>query len=137
MEMVDRGDRWSLAGDDAEVTRVCFDWAVTLTVGPVEPQLSVRIESPFVLAGLEGAPRQVDPEGEPSDLAPVLWLVRRRLTRLDALKDGRLDIGFSGGVELTVPVSEEFEAWELTDSAGGRIVSLPGGGTTTWSRVDG
>ena len=134
LELVELDDRWSLSSHDAEVTKICFDWGVTLTIGSVEPQTDIRIEQPIVLTDPDGASVQLVPEGDPMELAPLLKIARRRLTRLEAYKDGRLEMEVAHGAALTVAPSEDFEPWEIAGPRGLRIVSIPGGGLTVWSK---
>jgi len=133
VEMIEHEDRWSLASGDAKVTRVSLDWGVTLTVGSTEPQLDVRIEQSFELADSRGATIRLVPEGDPSGMAPVLRVNRCLVERMDAFKDGRLEIAVSDGTILKVESSETCEPWEISGGGGFRIVSMPGGGLTVWS----
>jgi len=135
LEVVELDDRWSLTSQDANVTRVCFDWGVALTIGSVEPQTDIRIEQPIVLTDAGGKSIQLIPEGDPIALAPLLQIARRPLVRVEAFKDGRLEMSVANGVTLTVAPSDEFESWEITGPRDFRIVSVPGGELTVWSAV--
>lgn len=135
LEVVELGDRWSLSSQDAEVTRLCFDWGLVLTVGSVQPQTDIRIEQPAILVDQHGASIELLPDGDPVALAPMLQLLRRRLSKLEAFKDGHLRIEVAGGVALTVYPSEDFESWEITGPADFRMVCTPGGALTVWSRA--
>jgi Family of unknown function (DUF6188) len=104
--MIDHGDRWSLGGDDLTVTRISFDWGMTLTIGSTEPQIDVRIEQPFELTDSDGSSVRLVPEGDPSAMAPVLGINRRSVERMDAFSDGRLEIVISDGIVVRVESSE-------------------------------
>src|SRR4051812_43147712 len=127
-EMIEYEDRWSLTGGDAKVTRISLDWGVTLTVGSTETQLDVRIEQPLVLADSRGVTIHLVPEGDPSGMAPVLRVNRCPVERMDAFKDGRLEIEISDSTILKVESSETYEPWEISRRGGFRIVSMPSGG---------
>jgi hypothetical protein len=133
LEMSDLGDRWVLTGDNVEIVRICFDWAVTLTVGSADSQIEVRIERAIVFADAAGASSHLAPDGVPTDLAPLLQVVRQPLTRLEAFADGHLEIELGRGETLTVGSSDEFEPWEIVGPRGFRIVSVPDGAITVWS----
>lgn len=132
LELIELPDRWSLSSEDAEITRLCFDWAVTLTIGPMEPQADVRIEGEIELSGVGPVVSKLLPENDPIELAPLLRIVRSKLTTMVIFKDGRLRIDV-GEITLQVAPSDEFEAWEIVGLAGRRLVSMPGGGVTVWS----
>jgi hypothetical protein len=132
MELKEYEDRWSVACTQASVTRVAIDWAVTLTILVGYSGFEVRIEAEFSLTTPDGQNVTLDPEGNPFGLAPVLGLVRHDVTRIDAFKDGRLEIGLTNGGLLSVPAHDDFEPWEIIGQNGMRIVSTPGGELAIW-----
>jgi hypothetical protein len=132
--IADRGDSWEVQVPDAEVARVSFDWAVTLLVASVDRSMEVRIENEFSIARPDGKAISVDPEGEVSQLANALTLLRGKIDSLHTLKTGSLEILFTDGRLTTVPVSDECEAWGISTSQGPLVVCMPGGELAIWSR---
>ena len=131
--MVELEDRWMLTSEGAEVTRVCFDWGVGLTIGPSEPQTDIRIECHVILVDRHGSAIELAPEGSPHALAPLLRLLRQPVNQFEVMKDGHLKIRTGDGDVLTVAPSTEFEAWEISGPDGYRMVCSPGGEVTVWS----
>lgn len=134
VEVAERYDRWSLMVPGAEIARACFDWAVTLTLssGPGGGTCDIRIGNACVLIAADAAEVRLYPEGNPAGLAPLLRLVRLGVSRIDAFKDGHLEIGINDGTVLSVPASDDFEPWEISGSKGPLFVSVPGGSVATW-----
>jgi hypothetical protein len=133
MKMIDRGDRWSIVVDKANVIRAWFDWAVTLAIGPLpDGGFEVRIEQPFVLLDAHGGESLLVPDGDPVNLASVLRFLRRPVARAEAFKDGHLELELADGTLLSVPSAEDLEPWGITGSGGARIVSVPGGSISVW-----
>jgi hypothetical protein len=54
---------------------------------------------------------RLDPEGEPSDLAPVLALIGRTVERARVSEQGGLQLSFSGGYLVEVDETKDIEAW--------------------------
>jgi Family of unknown function (DUF6188) len=133
MKVTVREDRWSLAVDNARVHRIAFDWAVVLSIGPPPgPTFDIRIEQPCILLMPDGSETLLIPDGDPVRLAPLLALVRRSAIRVDAFRDGHLELQLADGYLLSVPAAEDYEPWEISGSDGSRLISTPGGGVTTW-----
>ncbi|MGQ4516732.1 DUF6188 family protein [Streptomyces sp. DW26H14] len=132
MQMDEHEEYWRIAPEDATVTRVAFDWAVTVQVSGASTSFEARIESTFVLRGPDGTESVIDPEGGPAQLAPGLLLLHMGVDHVHAFKDGRLDIGLTGGACVHVDASDEFEPWELTSPEKTRIVSTPAKELAIW-----
>ena len=110
------------------ITRVCIDHAVTLlTDGGFE----VRLETPFSLTRADGSTR-IDPRDREA-AAGVLSLLHEVIEAAEFEPSGQLTIAFSDGTRLVASPHAQFEAWVVTDSSGGRVVCLPGGGVSEWS----
>jgi hypothetical protein len=134
MNISDRGDRWSVDAEAAQVQRIIFDWAVTLSVAaPHIEAFEIRIEQPFVLSGSNGEEILLNPEGIAANLAPALALLRLSVVRIDAFKDGHLELDFAEGYSLSVAAAEDYEPWEISGVNGVRLVSVPGGNVAVWS----
>lgn len=132
MELKEYEDRWSVSCTEASVARVAIDWAVTLTILVGYSGFEVRIEEDFSLVAPEGQHFALVPEGNPFSLAPVLGLVRHDVARIDAFKDGRLEIGLTDSSLVSVPAGDDFEPWGIVGQNGMRIVSTPGGELAIW-----
>lgn len=133
MRLLDHGNRWSVAIEGAQVLRAVFDWAITLAIGsPEEAGLDVRIEQPCILLDPDGKEVLLVPDGDPAQLAPTLRVLRRSAVRVDAFKDGHLELEFAGGYVLSVPAAEDYEPWEISGPNGVRLVSVPGGSVSVW-----
>lgn len=94
---------------------------------------TVRVEGPFELSRPHRVPVVIDPEAPDSRAASKLVPVGR--TVLDAVirsDNGSLILVFDGGCIVRVPSSPEFEAWSVTHSDGGMVVSHPGGDLSEW-----
>ncbi|MCD9872100.1 DUF6188 family protein [Streptomyces guryensis] len=132
MELIEIADYWDLPVEGSEVTRVSFDWAVSLLIGSPESTFEVRIEDGIRLDTPEHGSLTIDPEGDPQQLAAALVLLRQPVAYVRALKNGELNIGLDNGSTLRVSASDEYEPWEITEPRGTRIVSTPGGSLAIW-----
>lgn len=132
-EFVEAADRWLVPVAGRSVTQCRLDYAFTLVVADESAgSFEIRIEQPFMVTS--GAGEVVlDPEGEPARMAPALGLLHQAIEQAVAFKDGRLELSFTDGGVLSVPVGEDYEAWNIVGPAGLRIVSLPGGELAIWS----
>jgi uncharacterized protein DUF6188 len=132
MALVEHEDRWSAISQSGSIERVCIDWAITLLIRADDEEYTVRIEESISLRDPAGVDARLTPADEPSKLGPVLPLLRRSAVRLDAFKDGRLEIETSEGDLLTVLASEDFEPWEISGPNGTRLVSTPDKAVSVW-----
>jgi hypothetical protein len=134
-ELVEAADRWVVPMAGLTVTQCRLDYAFSLVVaGKAEDSYYVTIEEPFTVRTPGGADDVVlDPEGDPTRMAPALGLLRQDLEEAIAFKDGRLELTFVDGTALSAAVSEDHEAWNVVGPAGLRIVSMPGGELAVWT----
>ncbi|MFI6078612.1 DUF6188 family protein [Actinoplanes sp. NPDC051343] len=119
----------------AAVLQVRVDFALTLVLKRGEDAFEVRIEQPFEFVAADGGVHALDPEGDPVRLGPVLACARTVVAGATVFEDGRLEVGFADGSVIRVPVSEEYEGWNLVGPDGLRVVAGPGGKVTNWSGV--
>lgn len=113
-----------------QVTRCCLDAAFGIEFLEGRESISLRIESPFQVCRLDERWSL-----RPDDLTTIVHALRllwRIVVRATASADGTLNVRFDDGTELIVAYDSNYEAWELVGSGGLRVVSLPGGGLTTW-----
>jgi hypothetical protein len=135
--LVDALDRWVVPMAGLTVTQCRVDYAFTIVVaGEPGESFEVRIGEAMVLVS-EGEELTLAPERDPVQMAPALTVLRRDVEHAIAFKDGRLEMAFSGDVALRVPLSEDYEPWNLTGPNGLLIVSLPGGELGIWSHRPG
>lgn len=126
---IEAHDRWLLPWQGRKVERLCFDYSVTLMFsGDGE----LRIEQPFVVRSSDSIETLVVPEDGSRGLAAALQLVHLEVVKVEAFKDGHLEVSFAEGTRLEVPADEGLEAWELLGPNDLRMVSLPGGDLAVW-----
>lgn len=119
---------WTLVALRGDVTAVTFDYALTIVV---DAEASVRIEDRFTLR-YEGSTFDLDPTGDPLQLAPALRLVRARVDSAQAFDDGSLQLVLENDVRVEVGASQDFEAWTVSCPSGALMVSMPGGELAVW-----
>ncbi len=83
---------------------------------------------------LEHAGVRLDLSGErPDEAGRACVLAGKTIDSAIARQDGSLEVNFTDGSVLNVPVDAEYEAWEASADDGFMVVSLPGGGLSVWS----
>jgi hypothetical protein len=132
MYLTETDGRWQLPLGSCAVTQCCVDYGVTLRFDHPAGAFELRIEQSLDFVAADGAAFTVDPEDDPTGVGPLLACTRSTVTTATAFRDGRLAIEFADDSRLSVPASDEYEAWELAGPAGLRMVSTPGGDLTVW-----
>ena len=90
----------------------------------------IRIEGRM---SIEHGGTQLGLSGEkPAEAGQASILVGKTIQHAIAGKDGSLDVRFTDGSRLVVPSDPDYEAWEANATDGFMVVSLPGGGLSTW-----
>jgi hypothetical protein len=112
------------------VSRCCIDQALSLEFFSEHVDVLVRFEG--VLRLRRGGSVILLNAEDPRSLAPALELLGQRATVAQAEQEGGLLMQFADGSQLEVDPDPDYEAWELTTSAGFRLVSSAGGGLVTW-----
>jgi Family of unknown function (DUF6188) len=114
------------------VMRCVVDYAFSLELARAEAAVrgqewaGVRIEGPFDYV-VEDTTRRLHAEECPEALGPALRLFRQTIESAAITHGGTLQIQFSGGAFLRVPSLPDYEAWELTEGDGRRLICMPGG----------
>ena len=67
------------------------------------------------------------------DVVAALGLFGARILSAVATKTGSLRLIFDNGFHLNSRADPDFEAWELIEPGGWRIISMPGGKLAVWS----
>lgn len=100
------------------------------SIGLVFDDASVlTIATPFALSRGEGS-SMADPEDAALVSHDLVRLLQHEL-ELSVSQSVSIDVVFED-LRITVPPSDEYEAWQLVSADGQQTVCLPGGGTSTW-----
>ena len=120
--LIESPDEHHLVLLEHHVTQLAVDpRSLRIQSWSLDGSTEVRIAAPFTLRLPGGAVRTIDPVETPT-LAPVLALVRRRMTSLTVARTGELTLEFGDGSELVVAPDRRVEAWEL--QGGGALEGL-------------
>lgn len=128
IELVEKGEGWQMVGLPSEVTAIRFMYQVELQFGDTERSVSLQLETPFTLTTPSGTILRLDPAGDPSDLAPLLRLLRVQLVALEIDPGEALSIKFEDGTFLACPPSPLYEAWTLSAGSDGFFITCTPGG---------
>ena len=74
--------------------------------------------------------------GKIEDMGRALVLIGKTVTKAVARGIGALEVTFDDGTELSVPPNPSIEAWEFAGPDKSIVVSLAGGGLSTWAKVE-
>jgi YD repeat-containing protein len=120
----------NLPGAGEEISRVAFDWAVTLLTAEGS---ELRVEGPFDLT-VDGSTTQgVDPSHVAPHAASLVRQLRRRVTAVRVLDGGGLELRIDGDFSMLVHPGHEFEAWTYNGSDDSKAVGMPDGDVETWA----
>lgn len=114
------------------VMRCCVDNAFRLDFARPERAVrgqewaSVTIEGPFEYVA-DGTTLLLEGALHPEELGPVLTLFLRTVEAASVAGDGTLRLQFDGQASLRISSLPEYEAWELTEGDGRRLICMPGG----------
>jgi Family of unknown function (DUF6188) len=134
MELIEQDSGWLLPLAGQEVTRCCVDYAAVSLLSSAG--IEVYIEGRFIYREPSGREHVLAPVGDSMALAPILRVRFRIFREVIALKDGRLNILFDDGSQLSVPADDHFEPWTIAGPGGVhglKVVSVPGGDLAIWS----
>jgi hypothetical protein len=113
------------------VSRCCIDAAFSLEFHEKGSRTVIRIARQM---NIEHGSMMLSLSAEnPTEAARACILQRKTITEAIGRKDGSLNVSFSDGSKLVVPVDPDYEGWELSATDGFLVVSRPGGGLATWS----
>ena len=112
----------NLPGVGEEISRVAFDWAVTLLT---EEGTELRVEGRFDLTVDGTTTERVHPTEVTPHAAALVRQLHRRVTALRVLEGGGLELRIDGGFSMVVHPGHEFEAWTYNGSDDSKAVGLP------------
>jgi Family of unknown function (DUF6188) len=130
--ITERSDRWIFPVAGQLVTQLTYDYAFVFLIGELEPHFRFTVEEPFTVRWRPDPILRFDPATDPVDMAATLTLLRRRVERAHAFKDGRLEVDFDGGILLRVPAGNGYEPWHVDGPDRYLMVSGPGGDLVIW-----
>ncbi|MFJ9390743.1 DUF6188 family protein [Nocardioides sp. NPDC101246] len=125
-------DRWLLGLRDAAVESALSEEfrLFVAFVGRAE----LTIEGAATLGPTARSAERLDLWANPSATADSFsGLVGHTVLSAVAFKTGHLRIVFSPGIVLRVPADDRYEPWQFAFPSGHLLVSMPGGGLSTWS----
>ncbi len=111
------------------LSRICFDHAVSFLMSSGG---EIRVETGATFRAPHTAELHFEPESPGSASVALLQLLQRTVTRAEAFDDGLLVLEFDSGAKLTVEPHDSYESWGFVGESGARVISIPGGGITTW-----
>lgn len=112
------------------VTRCCVDTGFVLVFHENKFHTEVRIGGHMEI---EHNGQSLSLSGEkPNQAGQACILMGRTVDAAIGHKDGSLNINFTDGSIVTVPVDPHYEAWEASAHDGFMVVSRPGGGLAIW-----
>ncbi len=130
--LIEQPDRWIIDVQELEVTNICIGYMFGLDFWSRDDSLYLQIEQQFLFKTKERE-HILSPERGPEEVIPLLSVLHIGLRSAIVFKDGRLELTFTNGSELSVPASSnKYEAWNISGKNGFKFVSLPGGGLAVW-----
>lgn len=123
------GYEYELSDLGLTVARLKVDAAITLEITSVGPRPRVQVEVRIggTLRLVAGAHESaLDPEMDRGGLGPMLETWGARVYVMSVAVDGTLTIGLEDNRSIVVPPDPEFEAWNLNDDEGLKVVGGPG-----------
>jgi hypothetical protein len=128
----------ALRGRQVTALRVSYELQFEFT--DVAWEASLTVGGRLRLVGASTPAQDVDPE-EPRTLAPVLTLLRSRVSEVVVSETGALTVYFVDGRALEVAPDGNYEAWGFVGPRRARVVCMPGGSLAYWfphdDRADG
>ena len=134
MESHDEADDIPLPLRGKTVSRCIVDSALGIDFIEAGQRSTIRIESRFLIRGL-GTEKSLS-IGRIEEMGKALSLIGKTVTKALARRDGALGVTFDDGTILSVPPDSSIEAWEFAAPDRSIVVSLPGGGLSTWVSVE-
>ncbi len=115
------------------VSRCIVDSALGIDFIEAGQRSTIRIESRFRIHAF-GADKPLS-IGRVEDMGKALSLIGKTVAKALARSDGALGITFDDGTVLSVAPDPSTEAWEFAGPDRSVVVSMAGGGLSTWVDV--
>jgi hypothetical protein len=112
------------------ITRISFDYRLVILA---EDGGEISIECDFTLNHHGKAPVYVKPAKPTESAAIIVDLLHKKIDSAAAVEDGSLRLHINECIEIVVSPHQDYEAWNFAFGSNYKVVSLPGGGLSTWS----
>ena len=116
-----------MAGHQVALCQVDFAFSVTTL-----ENVTLRAQGHITYRDAAGTVHEVDPEGDPRALGPLLEVARSTITAASTEDDGTLVVALGSSALLRVAPHDRYEAWTLTSRTGFMVVCVPGGELAIW-----
>lgn len=127
MKLIEKSDRWIIPLNGKAVTQIRIDFGFTLHFWEIEgTDVVIRIEGEFTYKTNESE-YKIKPGENLSKLCPALELFQKKIHSAEAYKNGILKLAFEDNIFLVVKEGQQYEPWELAETNGSKLISLPGG----------
>lgn len=126
--IVEDDEGWSFLFDEGLVTQLQIDNRFTLLLAG---GALITLDEPFLLV-ISSAESLVPPGDAVWEVAAALPLFNQSVSRITAQRSGDLQIFFTNGWRIDVPVEASgfYENWHVTLPDGRMWIGLPGGGVS-------
>lgn len=131
LELIESYDCYTIHLDGFEVEGVVVDHDVTLRLASALGQmLIIRLEEPF---SWKQDQKSITLSADDPSALPIISSLGHKETRSVTIwKNGDLEIELSNAGLISVRPNGLYEAWELSEPNGLRIVCMPGGELAIW-----
>jgi hypothetical protein len=123
-------DAWEVPIAGWDVSLTTKDYSVSYVFTHIDSAVELSIESEYILTDINGNVRILGTIPDTSLKKVDPGLVVERMTVFDM---GNIEVNLSDGSVLQVASNENYEAWQIVESNGMKIVSLPGGKLSIWN----
>jgi hypothetical protein len=128
MTLIEKPDLWEMNVKGREVTSCDVTYGFSIhSVGPWDSYFRVIIDGRFILR-TEKDEYDLSAEDGPTTICPALDVLHQQIESVKAYKSGILEMSFSNGIQIEVPVDANYEAWNLDASGGLLFISMLGSG---------
>ena len=129
-DFTEESDKYIFHLEGLQISRCCLDYAFSFEVFDSLKETTIRIESSFTLS--QNDSKFCLTPSKPEDLGPVYTLFGEIISKIHMYKTGVLHIVFGNGAQLQVNPSDKYEAWEILNTQGVRVVCMPSGKLAVW-----
>jgi hypothetical protein len=130
MILVRLHDAWEVPIAGWDVSLTTKDYSVSYVFTHIDSAVELSIEAEYILTDINGNVRILGTIPDTSLKKVDPGLIVQRMTVFDM---GNIEVNLSDGSVLQVASNENYEAWQIVESNGMKIVSLPGGKLSIWN----